>query len=148
MKPGFPYSGQIVTAIRESRGLVLVLTPVANQSPDVLGEVTNAQNARKLIVPLVVQGTQPSDDLIYFLAMRQQFVWTDAKSAAAVLGEVFKQERGAVSMSEVDTKLVLARGCISIGDADGALEILVEVLHEGSASQKQEAQQLIETLSL
>jgi FimV-like protein len=51
-----------------------------------------------------------------------------------------------VTLSEVGTKLDLARAYMDMGDPDGARSILQEVLHEGSASQKQEAQRLIETL--
>jgi pilus assembly protein FimV len=49
-------------------------------------------------------------------------------------------------LSEVGTKLDLARAYMDMGDPDGARSILTEVLTEGSASQKQEAQRLIETL--
>ncbi|MEZ5498921.1 MAG: FimV/HubP family polar landmark protein [Steroidobacteraceae bacterium] len=51
-----------------------------------------------------------------------------------------------VTMSEVGTKLDLARAYMDMGDPDGARNILEEVLHEGSVSQKQEAQRLIESL--
>ena len=49
-------------------------------------------------------------------------------------------------MSEVGTKLDLARAYIDMGDPDGARNILEEVLPEGTASQKQEAQRLIDSL--
>ena len=51
-----------------------------------------------------------------------------------------------VTLSEVGTKLDLARAYMDMGDPDGARSILQEVLSEGSASQKQEAQRLIESL--
>jgi pilus assembly protein FimV len=51
-----------------------------------------------------------------------------------------------VTLSEVGTKLDLARAYMDMGDPDGARSILQEVLAEGSASQKTEAQRLIETL--
>jgi len=51
-----------------------------------------------------------------------------------------------VTMSEVGTKLDLARAYMDMGDPDGARNILQEVLAEGSASQKQEARRLIDTL--
>jgi pilus assembly protein FimV len=51
-----------------------------------------------------------------------------------------------VTMSEVGTKLDLARAYMDMGDPEGARSILEEVVAEGSASQKQEAQRLIETL--
>jgi pilus assembly protein FimV len=51
-----------------------------------------------------------------------------------------------VTMSEVGTKLDLARAYVDMGDPDGARSILEEVLKEGSSSQKQEAQRLLDTL--
>jgi len=50
------------------------------------------------------------------------------------------------TMSEVGTKLDLARAYMDMGDPEGARSILDEVLAEGSVSQKQEARRLIESL--
>jgi pilus assembly protein FimV len=50
------------------------------------------------------------------------------------------------TMSEVGTKLDLARAYIDMGDPDGARSILEEVLQEGSNTQKQEAQRLMSGL--
>jgi pilus assembly protein FimV len=51
-----------------------------------------------------------------------------------------------VTMSEVGTKLDLARAYMDMGDPDGARSILEEVLHEGNPNQKQEAQRLIDSI--
>jgi pilus assembly protein FimV len=51
-----------------------------------------------------------------------------------------------VTMSEVGTKLDLARAYMDMGDPEGARNILEEVMAEGSVAQKQEAQRLIESL--
>ena len=51
-----------------------------------------------------------------------------------------------VTMSEVGTKLDLARAYMDMGDPEGARSILDEVVQEGSASQKQEASRLIQSL--
>ncbi|HUK01970.1 MAG TPA: FimV/HubP family polar landmark protein [Steroidobacteraceae bacterium] len=51
-----------------------------------------------------------------------------------------------VTMSEVGTKLDLARAYMDMGDPEGARNILEEVMHEGSVAQKQEAQRLIASL--
>jgi pilus assembly protein FimV len=50
---------------------------------------------------------------------------------------------GGSSMSEIGTKLDLARAYIDMGDPDGAKSILEEVIAEGNAQQKQEAQELL-----
>jgi formylglycine-generating enzyme required for sulfatase activity len=94
-----PYPDQIVDAISESRGLVVLLTPGANQSPDVLQEVTLAHNERKLIAALVIRGTEPSGGLRYFLVARHRISWTEAKAAAAAVGKVLAPE---VSMQPGD----------------------------------------------
>jgi len=49
----------------------------------------------------------------------------------------------APTMSEVGTKLDLARAYIDMGDPEGARSILEEVLKEGSASQRQQAEKLL-----
>ncbi|MGH8297639.1 MAG: FimV/HubP family polar landmark protein, partial [Steroidobacteraceae bacterium] len=51
-----------------------------------------------------------------------------------------------VTMSEVGTKLDLARAYMDMGDPEGARNILEEVVHEGSAAQRQEAERLMESL--
>ncbi len=48
---------------------------------------------------------------------------------------------------EVSTKLDLARAYIDMGDKDGASDILDEVISEGDASQKEEAQTLKDSIS-
>jgi pilus assembly protein FimV len=60
--------------------------------------------------------------------------------------ELALSELEPVTMSEVGTKLDLARAYMDMGDPEGARSILEEVVSEGSASQKQEAQRLIENL--
>jgi pilus assembly protein FimV len=50
------------------------------------------------------------------------------------------------TMTEVGTKLDLARAYVDMGDPEGARSILEEVLDEGDEGQKQQAQRLIESL--
>lgn len=54
--------------------------------------------------------------------------------------------REQATASEVRTKLELARQFLDMGDPESARHMLDEVLKEGDAAQKQEAQQLIDTL--
>ncbi len=51
------------------------------------------------------------------------------------------------TMTEVGTKLDLARAYVDMGDPSGARSILEEVLDEGDEGQKQQAQQLLDSLS-
>ncbi len=71
-----------------------------------------------------------------------------AKNGAANLADTDDAlpEFEPVTMSEVGTKLDLARAYMDMGDPEGARNILDEVVQEGSASQKQEAQRLIQAL--
>ena len=48
---------------------------------------------------------------------------------------------------EVSTKLDLARAYIDMGDPEGARNILEEVMEEGSAEQKREAETLVSGLA-
>ena len=50
------------------------------------------------------------------------------------------------TMTEVGTKLDLARAYVDMGDPAGARGILEEVLDEGDGPQKQQAQQLLDSL--
>ena len=52
-----------------------------------------------------------------------------------------------VTLSEVGTKLDLARAYIDMGDPEGARSILGEVVDEGDEAQRQEAQKLIDDLA-
>jgi hypothetical protein len=87
--PAVPYPGEIGRAIRECGGLVLLLTPGANQSQAVLQEIELAHNEHKLIAALLVTGAAPSDDLLFSLSVRHRLVWTEAAAAAVALGSVF-----------------------------------------------------------
>jgi pilus assembly protein FimV len=64
-------------------------------------------------------------------------------------GEVERIESkvgGDITMSEVGTKLDLARAYVDMGDPEGARSILEEVLKEGSPAHKQEAERLMAVL--
>ena len=50
------------------------------------------------------------------------------------------------TMTEVGTKLDLARAYVDMGDPGGARSILEEVLDEGDESQRQQAQQILESI--
>ncbi|MBL8201809.1 MAG: hypothetical protein JNK40_12615 [Chromatiales bacterium] len=51
------------------------------------------------------------------------------------------------TMTEVGTKLDLARAYVDMGDPDGARSILNEVLDEGDSAQRQEARRLLDDLT-
>lgn len=63
-----------------------------------------------------------------------------------ITNEMELSELEPVTMSEVGTKLDLARAYMDMGDPDGARSILEEVLQEGTSNQKQEAQRLLDSI--
>jgi pilus assembly protein FimV len=77
---------------------------------------------------------------------KMQAISPTSRTAKIKLDDIAQPELEPVTMSEVGTKLDLARAYMDMGDPEGARSILDEVVQEGSASQKQEAQRLIETL--
>jgi hypothetical protein len=135
VKAGVSYPGQIVDAICGCAGLVVLVTPGANESRDVQQEVQIAHDERKLIVPLIVDGTQPTADLRYFLSVRHRVAWTEGKAVVAALAKEFPTDKekvvalirsdksGSVTMQDVMT------GC----DLDQltANSILVDMSNDG-----------------
>jgi pilus assembly protein FimV len=70
-----------------------------------------------------------------------------APTATEVMADALElPELEPVTMSEVGTKLDLARAYMDMGDPDGARSILEEVLGEGNSGQKQEAQRLLDSI--
>ena len=67
---------------------------------------------------------------------------TQAASPADLSGDA----DNARTMTEVGTKLDLARAYVDMGDPGGARSILEEVLDEGDESQRQQAQQILESI--
>ena len=61
-------------------------------------------------------------------------------------GEISDDLHDARTMTEVGTKLDLARAYVDMGDPSGARSILEEVLDEGDAAQRQQAQHLLDSL--
>jgi pilus assembly protein FimV len=64
----------------------------------------------------------------------------------AELGDLASDTDDARTMTEVGTKLDLARAYVDMGDPSGARNILEEVLNEGDEGQRQQAQQLLESM--
>jgi pilus assembly protein FimV len=69
-----------------------------------------------------------------------------ASSAEVELAAAAFPEGGSDLYEEVNTKLDLARAYLEMGDKEGAREILDEVVKEGDADQRQDAQNLIASL--
>ena len=76
-------------------------------------------------------------------AMREN---EDADTMALAADAMSDDLQDARTMTEVGTKLDLARAYVDMGDPAGARSILEEVLDEGDDSQRQQAQQLLDSL--
>jgi pilus assembly protein FimV len=70
----------------------------------------------------------------------------DAGTVALAPDEMSDDLSDARTMTEVGTKLDLARAYVDMGDPSGARSILEEVLDEGDEGQRQQAQQLLDSL--
>jgi pilus assembly protein FimV len=103
-------------------------------------EVSGSSRRVDLDVGEALNGTEAPTNKLQAISSASRTAKIQADDLAA------PEEMEPVTMSEVGTKLDLARAYMDMGDPEGARSILDEVVQEGSASQKQEAQRLIETL--
>ena len=71
---------------------------------------------------------------------------TEAQTLSISPDDMSDDLQDARTMTEVGTKLDLARAYVDMGDPAGARSILEEVLDEGDASQRQQAQKLLDSL--
>lgn len=71
----------------------------------------------------------------------------DAEVPSAQTGITTGAGEETTGLNEIGTKLDLARAYIDMGDADGAKNILQEVLEEGDSQQQQEAKKLMQHLA-
>jgi len=110
-------------------------------------EASQRSRGVDLDVGEALDGSEASTNRLREVATNKlQAISSTARTAKIKADEDGLQELEPVTMSEVGTKLDLARAYMDMGDPEGARSILEEVVQEGSASQKQEAQRLIETL--
>jgi pilus assembly protein FimV len=97
--------------------------------------------------PTASTGQVPELDLDLGAAtMQSESRFSDTQRLDAIQLPAAANEPEPATMSEVGTKLDLARAYMDMGDPEGARSILDEVISEGSASQKTEARRLIDSL--
>ncbi len=72
---GKAYGGQIIHAIKNCSVVVLVFSKNANASQHIENEVDNAFNAKKPIIPFVIEKTNLNEDLEYYLSRQH---WLEA----------------------------------------------------------------------
>lgn len=86
MKAG-SFGGQLTRAVKGARAVALILTPGANDSPDVLSEVARACTAKIPVLPIVIDNTSLGEDLEHFLHTAHRMNWgaTPTKTAEVAL---------------------------------------------------------------
>lgn len=92
VRPGEPYSSQIVEAIQASRLLVVFLTPAGSASEDVLQEVQIAHSEKKPIIPIRVALTPLGAGLRYFLEPLHRLDWESADSVDFILKKLRRKD--------------------------------------------------------
>lgn len=76
IEPGTSFPAAIRAALTSCGAVVLLLTASSNNSPHVLSEIELAFNERRPILPVLVAGVVPSENLRYFISTSQ---WFDAE---------------------------------------------------------------------
>lgn len=86
------FSGEIVKAIRECNLFLLVMSKAAQESQNVLHEISYADKKRKYIVPFFVEPCDINDDFEYYLSGKTHFhAHEDFQAAMDKLEETLKK---------------------------------------------------------
>jgi len=79
--PGNPYAGEIVRGIESTNALILLATPAAVSSNNVLNELEQAHRLHKTLLTVMVGKPQVSRQLSYYIA---RLHWIEAASTSMV----------------------------------------------------------------
>jgi len=128
-------AAELVDATREVEAGFIDLSDATSELPMMTGELPTIE------APTLESPTMEAPTI------EAPTIEATAIDATGVLRQVdFPLDEESATMSEVGTKLDLARAYIDMGDPEGARSILDEVLKEGGAVQKQEAERLMASL--
>lgn len=72
---GEPYARAIINGISKCRLMVVILSKTSNSSDDVLNEVDQAHREKKVILPFIIDETEMSGEMKYYLSRKQ---WINA----------------------------------------------------------------------
>ena len=72
---GEPYARAIINGISKCRLMVVILSKTSNSSDDVLNEVDQAHREKKVILPFIIDETEMSGEMRYYLSRKQ---WINA----------------------------------------------------------------------
>lgn len=86
IQPGKPYAREIINGIASSKALLLIYTSNSNSAEHVINEVDAAFNAKKTIIPFLVEDVTMNPELVYYLARKHWLVaYPDYKQKLGVL---------------------------------------------------------------
>ena len=74
IQPGKPYAREIINGIASSKALLLIYTSNSNSAEHVINEVDAAFNAKKTIIPFLVEDVTMNPELVYYLARKHWLV--------------------------------------------------------------------------
>lgn len=74
IQPGKPYAREIINGIASSKALLLIYTSNSNSAEHVINEVDAAFNAKKTIIPFLVEDITMNPELVYYLARKHWLV--------------------------------------------------------------------------
>ncbi|MHB8404164.1 MAG: FimV/HubP family polar landmark protein [Gammaproteobacteria bacterium] len=155
-----PKSKQTVPAASDSDGMDMQPTPGSGRKAGKTGESTvtadfgtdsqvEFDKALKELSDFVNTNVPPQEEGTRSGAGTGQSMSlaADAEVPSAQTGTTTGAGEETTGLNEIGTKLDLARAYIDMGDADGAKNILQEVLEEGDSQQQQEARKLMQHLA-
>ncbi len=79
------FAGQLTRAVKGARGVILLLTPLANDSPDVVSEVARAATAKVPVLPIKIEHTSLGEELDHFLHKAHSINWSSNSEKTAQL---------------------------------------------------------------
>lgn len=104
VRPGKHYPDEIIEALQKAEGVILLLTPLANRSTPVLQEIEAAVAWRKVIAPVVLNGTEPVGGLRLFVGVPHRIPWTGSEAVARALLTTFDERPQEVRSEAPATK--------------------------------------------
>ena len=108
LKPGEPYSSEIVRGIEATDALVLLATPAAVDSKNVLNELEQAHRLHKTLLTVMVGKPQISRQLSYYIA-RLHWIEDSGTSVDGLAARLAQALHGAAAWESVASRPSLSR---------------------------------------
>jgi TIR domain len=108
LKPGEPYSSEIVRGIEGTDALVLLATPAAVESGNVLNELEQAHRFHKTLLTVMVGRPQISRQLSYYIA-RLHWIEASGSSMEGLADRLAQALQGATAWESIASRPSLGR---------------------------------------